>query len=784
MNLLPDNFMMDVTLSFKKLIAHYKDRLLKESDAITNNYLQSILAFVEKHPELEHGIQLQNFEQKEEIIKTLLSDVFPTALTLNEIKAATIPFSDFLFNKSQRFQNILNDANATEQFSILDHSDFDYFKMACGVILNQCYGYSIDLSRPMHCKIPDATGVLKTYRVTYNADFVEVFLKDLKHELSESTIKQLLREPENLELWYEKFPPQSYSFVGFGIISLTDVTVDNAISDLKTILMSNVVDKIEQHDTITNIFRQILRLPALEVGFTVFNHEDGLFETMVHGDSSSFLLGDENEKHCDLALCEDSYELLLKSFEPLVIPDVSYYKSQIHNTFLTDNLEKKGINSAVFYPIEHHNKLLGVLEIVSENAYEINSFNAKKLDSISDYLKAALIRSNQEYSNSVKALIQTECTSIHPSVQWKFEQEARRLLRSKLLNIDDSFTDLKFKDVHPLFGQIDIVGSSDARNQAVQNDLVSQLDRVYDIFAFAKAQEPLPIYDQMNHRITAYKNQLLEDGVTANTENEITSILKNEVNPLMKHIKGLTKNLQEKVQEYQLDLNEDYDVIYLNRDNYDKTVQVVNEKLARLIDKKQKDAQQIYPHFFERFKTDGVEHNMYMGNSITALDTFDQVYLSNLRLWQLQTMIEMEQQFYIYQQDLPVKIKAASMILVFGNTLSVRYRVDEKRFDVDGAYNARYEVIKKRIDKATIKNTNERITQSGKIAIIYTNETSRKEYLRYISFLQQQQLLTDHIEQLELSDVQGVVGLKAIRIEILYPYKNSIRTLDESYAMH
>ncbi len=29
--------------------------------------------------------------------------------------------------------------------------------------------------------------------------------------------------------------------------------------------------------------------------------------------------------------------------------------------------------------------------------------------------------------------------------------------------------------------------------------------------------------------------------------------------------------------------------------------------------------------------------------------------------------------------------------------------MDEKRFDVDGAYNARYEIVKKRIDKAYVK---------------------------------------------------------------------------------
>ena len=61
--------------------------------------------------------------------------------------------------------------------------------------------------------------------------------------------------------------------------------------------------------------------------------------------------------------------------------------------------------------------------------------------------------------------------------------------------------------------------------------------------------------------------------------------------------------------------------------------------------------------------------------------------------------------------------------------------MEEKKFDVDGAYNARYEIIKKRIDKAIVKETGERLTQPGKIAIIYSSEQEVKEYMDYINYL-------------------------------------------------
>jgi hypothetical protein len=102
--------------------------------------------------------------------------------------------------------------------------------------------------------------------------------------------------------------------------------------------------------------------------------------------------------------------------------------------------------------------------------------------------------------------------------------------------------------------------------------------------------------------------------------------------------------------------------------------------------------------------------------------------------------------------------------------MSIKFRMDEKQFDVDGAYNIRYEIIKKRIDKAHIKNTDERLTVPGKIAIVYSQDKDALEYIKYINFLQSRNQL-GNIEFLQLEDLQGVSGLKALRVEVIY-HKN------------
>ena len=126
----------------------------------------------------------------------------------------------------------------------------------------------------------------------------------------------------------------------------------------------------------------------------------------------------------------------------------------------------------------------------------------------------------------------------------------------------------------------------------------------------------------------------------------------------------------------------------------------------------------------------------------------------------------MELEHYQLKSALPYELDVTSLILVFSSPITIRFRMDEKRFDVDGTYNARYEVVKKRIDKANIKGTTERITQKEKITIVYSHNNEEIEYLKYIKFLQFKGMVEPTIEQFDVEELQGVSGLKALRIKV------------------
>lgn len=760
-------FPLNIKISFHKIIEKYKEQVKKEQSSIAKKYKEEVLEYVTSFPKLTEGIEdPADLQKLQDPIGILLKDLFPVILTNSEIKAASLPFHNIVFNTSKRFRKILDNAGEDYKLGMRDMDESMNYIYGCILILNHHYGYKIDFSRPLYYDIPDENGIIKHYRLALNVDFIEIIPGPDAIEITEKDVDVLLQNIDDIKLWEKKFPPKSWIFKGFTIINLTDVTIDDAISELKTTLLHQDTTEKGELVKFQEIFRSIYKIPDLRVGFTVYNPRENSFEKM-STEAQSFILNEKSGADVKSILDKKSYHCLIKERVYFTIANIRNFSKKTEENILDQNLREKEVKSCILAPVANGNLLLGILELVSSRKNELNSINAIKLDDILPYIVTAVERNKNEFENRIKAVIQSECTSIHPSVLWIFENEAKRFINDLDKDGLASFKDIAFKDVYPLYGQIDIVASSEARNYAIQNDLLHQLNLLEEIIEKAFETEKLPIYDQVNYRIREFKEEL-KDSLNASSEQKVFNLLQKEVNPLMEHLTKQSSEIKKMVLEYQQELNPETGVIYNLRKNYDETVQKVNRTMARFIDRKQIEAQKIYPHYFERYKTDGVDHNIYIGAALTYKRPFNKVYLYNLRLWQLSTMCEMENRFYQIQKTTPVKLDAASLILVFNSTLSIRYRMDEKKFDVDGTYNARYEIIKKRIDKAFIKNTEERITVKGKIVIVYSQSSDEREYLRYIKYLQTKKYLGDDVEILELEDVQGVIGLKAIRVNILY----------------
>ncbi|WP_397444455.1 GAF domain-containing protein [Polaribacter sp. R77954] len=759
---------LQLNISFKKVFVTFEKYAQKEFKA--HPFHTAALKMVDlfnNHPELNDGFSdfslLKTYKDQ---INLLLDPLFPEPLRLNEIKAASVPFSFASFKFTDRFEKILNNAGDDYEFTVRNFEDNSMYVMACTFILGAVYGFNIDIKRPFYFDIPDkTTGTMKYYRATFNADFSEITPTAHAPNLTQEDFKELLNNYENIEIWKEKFPPNSYIFKGFGLISLFDVTSEEMLSAIKANLLAGGDDLIYK---LQNNLRDFYSIKDLKLGYSIYdNINSKVCETVVK-QSNSIILNKSTEIECDNGyFCNGIMDKVLKNHETFIISDVNKYGSATNKNPFYQNLHDSGIQSIILIPIvATANGDLALLEIGSPRPYDLNSVNINKLKDIIPVFEAAVKRTSEERQNVLEATIQENYTSIHQAVKWRFYEAAEKYHLESQSNDNAKLDEIVFNDVYPLFGQSDIKGSSDARNKAIKEDLTTQLTLAITVLKDACKSEKLPIYNELMFRVTSYLNDV-KQGLDAGDEVSILDFLSSEIYPVFNHIKNINTELLEKVNIYMNRLDNNLNVVYERRKEYEDSVTLLNDKLSKFLDNRQKQAQEMFPHYYERYKTDGVEYNMYIGQSITKHKSFDNLYLYNLRLWQLQVTCEMENLAYYERKNMKNDLRVASLILVHSNAMAIKFRMDEKQFDVDGAYNIRYEILKKRIDKAYIKGTKNRLTMPGKIAIVYSQEKDAQEYLKYITYLQSKKQL-GKIEYLELENLQGVSGLKALRVEVKY----------------
>ncbi len=763
-----------LNINFKKLI-NWWEKQAAIADPFEANRAKEVLKRIDKTPELYKPFDdISWIEKYQEEIHLLLSPFFPSLTTTNEIKAAGIPFKPMLFNLTKRFTDILERAQG-DVFIPESNSDLIYM-FSCITILNEYYKANVSLSPNLFFNIRDKhTGIIRRYRAFINVDFTEIIATKNVKPLSEKEIYELTNNFGNTELWKKKIPPNSFKFEGFTILTLFDVTHEESVSALKFDLIKKdslnnpvIVEQIQEN------LGAMLNIPTLKTGFISYNKERELLQSIGFGSWNSIVLSDKKNIKIDEAFCHTSNLFSFEKNQPLVFQSIDEKNSD--GNILLKKLAKLGLKSYLAMPMFYNEELIGILEAGSEEPNALNTITVYKLQEVISLFTIAMKRSQDEMKNQIDAIIRQKCTAIHATVAWRFIEAAEKLLESTIDNDndDDKMEDIIFPNVYPLYGQTDIQGSSIERNLAIQSDLIEQLSLAKNILNLAVKKFSLPVYKDLRFRVDKYIQQLGQE-LTAGDENIVLDFLQKEIYPVFNHLHSLNTEIHEALQHYENQLDSSLGLLYKKRKDYDQSVRLINEKISEYFDRTQQAAQNMFPHYFEKYKSDGVEHNLYIGQSMVKHKKFHQLYLQNLRLWQLIAICEIENEIYRLKPQLKTKMDVCSLILVHSQPLSIRFRMEEKKFDVDGAYNARYEIIKKRIDKATVKGSGERLTQPGKIAIVYSNEYEAKEYLNYIQYLQFINCITSDVEWLTLKDLQGMTGLKALRVSISYNKSSAVK---------
>jgi hypothetical protein len=527
------------------------------------------------------------------------------------------------------------------------------------------------------------------------------------------------------------------------------------------IFWKNAIIAPAQFNFLQNKLRALLQRPDIKLGLVGIPGAQNLWREHGRKINQSFILSEACRAQCS-TFTGSIYERAMKQDQIVIVEDLSAYASA---TPVEREIIKQGIKNIYVAPLRYEGRLIGLLELGSPNPGDINAITALKLKEVLSLFSIAVKRSLDELSDRVEAVIKEQCTAIHPAVEWRFRRAALKYLHGQNEGAAAGMEPIVFNDVYPLYGLSDIRGSSTLRNDSIRADLVEQLQMARAIIVAAHQHKPLPFLAQLNHRI-GLQLRKIDKGLGSGDEVNTLEFLRWEVEPHFEHFKTFGSAVAEKIKAYRSELDPLIGAVYRRRKSYETSVAQLNEAICNYIDAEQEKAQAMFPHYFEKYKSDGVEHGVYIGASLVEDGKFDPLYLKNIRLWQFMLMCGVARQAEKLKPKIDFPLEMAHLVLVQNAPLTIRFRYDEKKFDVDGTYNVRYEIMKKRIDKAVIKGTGERLTQPGKIAIVYSHAREAAEYREYIDYLQASGYLADEVEEYELEDLQGMHGLRALRVTV------------------
>ena len=97
----------ELKISFNKLFSHY-EVLTKNEDEFISAKAKRVLKTAAAFPILRDGFSDTNIlKERAKEISVILQDSFSPILTKNEIKTASVPLHNLIFNSSERFKNLI-----------------------------------------------------------------------------------------------------------------------------------------------------------------------------------------------------------------------------------------------------------------------------------------------------------------------------------------------------------------------------------------------------------------------------------------------------------------------------------------------------------------------------------------------------------------------------------------------------------------------------------------------------------------------------------------------------
>ncbi|MGN7787595.1 GAF domain-containing protein [Niabella sp. 22666] len=627
-------------------------------------------------------------------------------------------------------------------------------------ILDQLYGIANPSKDEfIYRYIDNVTGLYRFFKINFGHDFIDMRYNNELPELSERMIAGITEDDVFVRYMLRKLPLTGFEFRGFGVVTIADVTQQQIMVYIKERLwkLKDDVSCIETgFEDLRLAVKSLLGSNKIEIGAMPFIMMNG---RMVRK-AGEGLVGAS-------ALTEQEVQTFFKTFEagakPVVVDDIA--TGGTRHPLVEKILKGTPYRTYAAMPIFYQQKVYGVVELFATEPGLITAERIKLLERLYIELAQLMKVGHEMFENDIRSVISDRFTVIQPSVAWKFDDVALAYLQQqKVHGKVIQKVPIVFESVYPFYGAVDIRNSSLIRNNAIRADWQLQLQWLRKT-ANELAQFNLPYIQQLMQQ----QIEFLKDN---NVDQPISSETISTSNALDKVLRKLLGALRTEQPETAAICNAYLDAIDLangscsiNRRNLDMSMQQAIAGIDTLLDEMNSRMQEVSPAYYNKFRTDGIEYDLYVGSAINPQKPFSSAQLHELHIIQLEYMRKVALANAAQQHALLVPLQSTQLIFVNSDVIDITFREDEKRFDVEGAYNIRYQMIKKRIDKVHLRDSEERLTQPGKIAVVYINEADVEDYKTLLEEQVKKGLFVN-LEHLQLEDLQGISGLKALRVTV------------------
>src|SRR5262249_3434090 len=406
--------------------------------------------------------------------------------------------------------------------------------------------------------------------------------------------------------------------------------------------------------------RTLFRRPGLRLGVAAVEGDRVLVlnDATSHDDACIFA---DSAHHKTSDFTGSLYERAVIQNRPVIIGDLAAWPDR---TRWEEELITAGARTFVCAPLHYQDRVIGTLELISPRPGDLNATHLPKLEEVLPLFSMAVQRSVEELDTRIQALIKEKCTAIHPVVEWRFRKAVLNGIERQQTGVADGGAEMGpivFEGVYPLYGLADIRGSSVQRSRAIQADLLTQLGLAAAVFRAARQARFLPALDELGYRIDKHMAQI-ERNLSSGDEVGIIGFLRTHVESLFDHLGGFGREVRTQIETYQGALDARLGTVYRPRPFFAESVTRMAGTISAYLDREEQTAQEMFPHYFEKQKTDGVDYQIYVGRSLVEDGRFDPICLKNLRLWQLMLTCGIAALAHQLRDQLPVPLETTHLI--------------------------------------------------------------------------------------------------------------------------